>query len=182
MQKTDAVSTLIHLILFVSFLPTVVLLGGLLEVVRFFGVYDHFGGLVLSYMLIVLPFTIWSLKVYLERIPRELEESALIDGVSVWRMCFRVFLPLSVPAFVTTSLIAFVAAWNDFLLALTMVLSEKNRTATVAVTLIAGNSEFEVPWGQIMAASAIVTIPLVVLVLIFQNKVVSGVTNGAVKG
>ena len=170
------------LILIVSFLPPVVLLGGLIGVVRFFGLYDRFGGLVFSYMLIVLPFTIWSLRAYFSQIPREIEESAMVDGVGLWRMCWKVFFPLSLPAFVTTSLIAFVAAWNEFLLALTMVLSDQNRTATVAITLISGSAEFETPWGQIMAAATIVTVPLVILVLFFQKKIVSGITMGAVKG
>jgi len=170
------------LILVVSFLPPVVLLGGLLNVMRYFDIYDNFWGLVLSYMLIALPFTIWSVKNYLSQIPREIEETAMVDGVSVWRMCVRIFFPLSIPAFITTSLIAFVAAWNEFLLALTMVLKDQNRTATVAITLISSTTDFEIPWGQIMAAAAIVTIPLVLLVLVFQKRIVAGVTMGAVKG
>lgn len=170
------------LILIVSFLPPVVLLGGLVGVVRFFGLYDKLSGLVLSYMLIVLPFTVWSLRSYFLQIPREIEESAMVDGVGTWRMCIKIFMPLSLPAFVTTSLIAFVAAWNEFLLALTMVLTDKNRIATVAITLLSGTTEFEVPWGPIMAATTIVTVPLVALVLLFQKKIVSGITAGAVKG
>ncbi|MCY4414214.1 MAG: carbohydrate ABC transporter permease [Alphaproteobacteria bacterium] len=176
------VKVLQAMIWIISFLPPIVLLGGLLDVVRFLGLYDSKAGLIFSYMLIVLPFTVWSLRNYMMQIPRELEEAAIMDGVSVWRMFWKVFIPLSAPAIITTGLIAFITAWNEFLLALTMILSDKNRTATVGITLISGTTEFEIPWGQIMAAAGIVTIPLICLVLFFQKRIVSGVTVGAVKG
>ncbi len=94
----------------------------------------------------------------------------------------KVFLPLMWPALVTTGLLAFIAAWNEFLFALTFISNDEQRTVPVAIALISGASEFEVPWGNIMAASVIVTMPLVVLVLIFQRKIISGLTAGGVKG
>ena len=97
-------------------------------------------------------------------------------------MITRVFLPLMGPALVTTGLLAFIAAWNEFLFALTFTLSNERRTVPVAIALISGASQFELPWGRVMAASVIVTVPLVVLVLVFQRRIVSGLTAGAVKG
>ena len=105
-----------------------------------------------------------------------------MDGATPWIIIRRVFLPLLWPALVTTGLLAFIAAWNEFLYALTFTLSPEQRTVPVAIALLSGASQFELPWGPIMAASVIVTIPVVVLVLIFQRKIVSGLTAGAVKG
>ena len=105
-----------------------------------------------------------------------------MDGAAPWTIITRIFLPLLGPALVTTGLLAFIAAWNEFLFALTFTLSGEMRTVPVAIALISGASSFELPWGNIMAASVIVTVPLIVLVLIFQRRIVSGLTAGAVKG
>jgi trehalose/maltose transport system permease protein len=115
-------------------------------------------------------------------LPIEVEEAAIVDGASSWVIISKVFLPLMWPALVTTGLLAFIAAWNEFLFALTFISSNNVRTVPVAIALLSGATEHEIPWGSIMAASVIVTIPLVVLVLIFQRKIVSGLTAGAVKG
>jgi len=105
-----------------------------------------------------------------------------VDGATPLIVVRRVFLPIMGPALVTTGLLAFIAAWNEFLFALTFTLSNEMRTVPVAIALITGGSQYELPWGNIMAASVIVTVPLIVLVLIFQRKIVSGLTAGAVKG
>ncbi len=177
-----SVKVMQFLIFVVSVLPPVVLLGGLLDVIRMMNVYDSLQGLIISYMMIVLPVLVWSQRSFFAQIPKEIEEAAVLDGVGVLRIFVKIFLPLSVPAMITSSLIAFVVAWNEFLLALTLILSDARRTATVGITLIAGVTEFETPWGQIMAAAVLVTVPVVLGVLFFQRRIVSGVVMGAVKG
>ncbi|WP_137939614.1 carbohydrate ABC transporter permease [Chitinivorax sp. B] len=169
-------------VLAVSMFPQVAVLSGLYELVRALGLYDHLASLVLSYMIFTLPFTVWVLTTFMRDLPKEVEEAALVDGASAWVIVTQVFMPLLWPALVTTGLLAFIAAWNEFLFALTFLLSTENRTVPVAISMISGASEHELPWGRIMAASVIVTVPLVALVLAFQRRIVSGLTAGAVKG
>ncbi|MGI9302078.1 MAG: carbohydrate ABC transporter permease [Gammaproteobacteria bacterium] len=169
-------------ILSVSMFPQVAVLSGMFELVRAFGLYNKLAGLVLSYLLLTLPFTVWVLTAFMRELPRELEESAIIDGATPGVVITHVFLPLMWPAMVTTGLLAFIAAWNEFLFALTFTLTNEQRTVPVAIALMTGASQHELPWGNIMAASVIVTIPLIVLVLVFQHRIVSGLTAGAVKG
>jgi trehalose/maltose transport system permease protein len=166
----------------VSMFPQVAVLSGMFELVRWLGLYNSLLGLVLSYMVFTLPFTVWVLTTFMREMPRELEEAAVIDGATPWVVVTRVFLPLMGPALATTGLLAFIAAWNEFLFALTFTLTDEMRTVPVAIALITGSSAFELPWGRIMAASVIVTVPLILLVLIFQRRIVSGLTAGAVKG
>ncbi|TAM95673.1 MAG: carbohydrate ABC transporter permease [Rhizobiaceae bacterium] len=173
---------LLFAILSVSMFPQVAVLAGLFEVVRALGLYNSLWSLVLSYLIFTLPFTVWVLTAFLRDMPRDLEEAAIMDGASPLRILVQIFLPLTAPAMVTTGLLAFIAAWNEFLFALTFTSNDTQRTVPVAIALLSGASEFEVPWGNIMAASVIVTVPLVVLVLIFQRRIVSGLTAGAIKG
>jgi trehalose/maltose transport system permease protein len=125
---------------------------------------------------------VWMMQPFFETVPVSLEEAALVDGARPWTVVTRVFLPLLGPALVTTGLLAFIAAWNELLFALTFTLSNELRTVPVAIALVSGSSQFELPWGRVMAASVIVTVPLVALVLVFQRRIVSGLTAGAVKG
>ena len=173
---------LLLLILSVSMFPSIAVLAGLFEVIQISGLYNSVGALIFSYMIFTLPFTVWVLTTFMRDLPIEIEEAAIVDGASPWRIITRVFMPLMWPALVTTGLLAFIAAWNEFLFALTFVSSDDKRTVPVAIALLSGATEFEVPWGVIMAASVIVTVPLVVLVLIFQRKIISGLTAGGVKG
>lgn len=169
-------------ILSVSMFPQIAVLSGLFELIRAFGLFNSLWALVFSYMIFTLPFTVWVLTTFMRALPTEIEEAAIMDGASSLTIIRRVFLPLMWPAMVTTGLLAFIHAWNEFLFALTFLSTDSQRTVPVAIALISGRSEFEVPWGNIMAASVIVTLPLVALVLIFQRKIVSGLTAGAVKG
>jgi trehalose/maltose transport system permease protein len=169
-------------ILSVSMFPQVAVLSGMFELIRGVGLYNSMFGLAISYMMLTLPFTVWVLTAFMRDLPRELEEAAVMDGASPWTVITRVFLPVMWPAMVTTGLLAFIAAWNEFLFALTFTLTNEQRTVPVAIALISGASQHELPWGNIMAASVIVTVPLIVLVLIFQRRIVSGLTAGAVKG
>ena len=169
-------------ILGVSMFPQVAVLSGMFELIRGLGLYNNLAGLVISYTIFTLPFTVWVLTTFMRDLPKELEEAAIMDGAKPWDIITKVFMPLMWPALVTTGLLAFIAAWNEFLFALTFTLTNEMRTVPVAIALISGASQFELPWGNIMAASVIVTVPVVVLVLIFQRRIVSGLTAGAVKG
>lgn len=169
-------------ILAVSMFPHIAVLAGLFELIRFLGIFNTPWAMILSYTIFTLPFTVWVLTTFLRELPIELEEAAIVDGATPWVIITRVFLPLLWPALATTGLLAFIGAWNEFLFALTFTASAETRTVPVAIALLSGGSEFEIPWGAIMAASVIVTVPLVLLVLVFQRKIVSGLTAGGVKG
>ena len=173
---------LLTTILGVSMFPQVAVLAGMFEMIRALGLYNRSLGLVLPYLIFTLPFTVWVLTTFMRQLPKELEEAAIMDGCSPWRIIKDVFLPLLWPALVSTGLLAFIAAWNEFLFALTFVIDNNERTVPVSISLISGASKSEIPWGKIMAASVLVTLPLIGLVLVFQKKIVSGLTAGAVKG
>jgi trehalose/maltose transport system permease protein len=173
---------LLMTILAVSMFPQIAVLAGLFELVRAFGLFNTPFALIFSYTIFTLPFTVWVLTTFMRDLPMEIEEAAIVDGASPWVIISKVFMPLMWPALVTTGLLAFIAAWNEFLFALTFSSSNETRTVPVAIAMLSGASQYEIPWGRIMAASVIVTVPLVVLVLIFQRKIVQGLTAGGVKG
>jgi trehalose/maltose transport system permease protein len=175
-------AAMLFAILSVSMFPQIAVLSGMFELVRWLGLYNSLTGLILSYLILTLPFTAWVLTAFMRELPRELEEAAIVDGAKPWRILTRVFLPVMGPALAATGLLAFIVAWNEFLFALTFTLSTEKRTVPVAIALITGASAYELPWGRIMAASVIVTVPLIVLVLVLQRRIVSGLTAGAVKG
>lgn len=165
----------------VSMFPQVAVLSGMFEIIQGLGLYNRLLGLSLSYLLITLPLTVWVLTAFMRDLPREIEEAAVVDGASPLVLIRHILLPLMAPALVATGLLAFIAAWNEFLFALTFTLSSETRTVPVAIALISGATGYELPWGNVMAASVTVTLPLVILVLIFQRRIVAGLTAGAVK-
>ncbi|WP_371171179.1 carbohydrate ABC transporter permease [Aliiroseovarius sp. 2305UL8-7] len=173
---------LLMTILGVSMFPQIAVLSGLYELVNILGLYNRPWSLILSYTIFTLPFTVWVLTTFMRDLPVEIEEAAIVDGATPWVIITRVFMPLLWPALVTTGLLAFIGAWNEFLFALTFTISESQRTVPVAIALLSGATVQEIPWGPIMAASVIVTVPLIILVLIFQRKIVAGLTAGGVKG
>ncbi|MBN9425572.1 MAG: carbohydrate ABC transporter permease [Burkholderiales bacterium] len=173
---------LLGALLSVAMLPQVAVLAGLFELIRLLGLYNDLGGLALSYMIFTLPFTVWLLTAFMRDLPVEIEEAAIMDGASPWIRLTHIFLPLLAPALVTSGLLAFIAAWNEFLFALTFTMADTQRTVPVAIAMITGASEHEIPWGQVTAASVVVTLPLIALVLVFQRRLVAGLTAGAVKG
>ncbi len=166
----------------VSMFPQVAVLSGMFELIQSLGLYNKVLGLVVPYTIFTLPFTVWILTTFMRELPGELEEAAIMDGCGPLRIIFQVFMPLLWPALVSTGLLAFIGAWNEFMFALTFVVSDTERTVPVAISLIAGATAFEIPWGTIMAGSVIVTVPLLLLVFFFQKRIVSGLTAGAVKG
>ena len=173
---------LLFVILGVSMFPQIAVLSGMFELINSLGLYNNLLALSFSYLIFTLPFTVWVLTTFMRELPKELEEAAIVDGATPFTIVTQVFLPLMGPALVTTGLLAFIAAWNEFLFALTFTLSSEMRTVPVAIALTSGASAHELPWGNIMAASVIVTVPLIILVLVFQRRIVSGLTAGAVKG
>lgn len=169
-------------ILGISMFPQVAVLSGMFQLIRGLGLYDKLLGLTLSYMLFTVPFTVWVLTTFMRELPKELEDAAIMDGATPWQIITKVFMPLMWPAMVTTGLLAFIAAWNEYVFALTFTFSDEQRTVPVAISLITGTSQYDFPFASIMAASVTVTVPVVILVLIFQRRIVSGLTAGAVKG
>lgn len=169
-------------ILALTMFPQISVVGAVHTVVTRLGLHNTLAGLVVSYMLITLPFTVWVLTNFFRSLPRELEESAYVDGATPLQTFWRVLMPLSAPGLVTTGLLTFISAWNEYLFALSLTVTDRARTVPVALANFAGASAHQTPWGAIMAASVVVTLPLVILVLVFQRRLVEGLTAGALKG
>lgn len=172
----------LYLILSMTMFPQVAVLTGLYAVIRTLNL-DAIPSMILSYLLFTLPFTTWVMTSFFEGLPTELMQSAQVDGATPFQTFYKILLPLTMPALVTTGLLAFINAWNEYLFALTFTTIEPNaRTVPVAIALFTGQVSFQEPFGEIMAAAIVVTIPLLLLVLIFQQRIVAGLTAGAVKG
>lgn len=175
-------SLIMYTVLSMTMFPAIAILGSLFTMIRALGIYNTPWALILTYMTFSLPFTIWVLSNFFKSLPAELEQAAYVDGATSFQTFWMILLPLTAPGLVTTGLLAFISAWNEFLYALTFTVGDKTRTVPVAIALFSGDQDFEIPWGDIMAAAVVVTVPLVVLVLIFQQRLVEGLTAGAVKG
>lgn len=173
---------ILTLVLSVTTFPAIAIAAPIFSLWSSIGLYDTLLGLIIPKLTFALPLAIFILTSFFREIPRELEEAAYIDGASPFVTFYRVMLPLAVPGIATTGILVFIAVWNEFLLAVTLTSSEAARTVPVAIAFFSGTSEFDQPLGTISAASVIVTIPLVILVLICQKRIVSGLTAGAVKG
>ena len=172
----------LYVILAMTMFPQVAILAGLFTVMRFLDL-PTLASLILSYLIFTLPFTVWVLTSFFRGLPVSLLHSAQVDGANMMQTFWHVLLPLTAPALVTTGLLAFIQAWNEYLFALTFTATEPvNQTVPVAIAQFTGEIARQEPFGEIMAGAVVVTIPLVVLVLIFQNRIVEGLTAGAVKG
>lgn len=172
----------LYVILAMTMFPQIAVLAGLYAVIRVLGM-PAIPSMILSYMLFTLPFTVWVLTAFFRGLPDSLLQAAQVDGATLFQAFRHVLLPLTAPALVTTGLLAFIQAWNEYLFALTFtIIDPPSRTVPVAIALFTGEVARQEPFGEIMAAAIIVTIPLVALVLIFQQRIVAGLTAGAVKG
>lgn len=172
----------LYLILAMTMFPQIAVLAGLYSVIRVLNM-PSVPSLVLSYMLFTLPFTVWVLTSFFKDLPDSLLQAAQVDGANLFQAFRMILLPLTAPALVTTGLLAFIQAWNEYLFALTFtVIDPPSRTVPVAIALFTGEVARQEPFGEIMAAAVIVTVPLVILVLIFQQRIVAGLTAGSVKG
>jgi trehalose/maltose transport system permease protein len=172
----------LYLVLTMTMFPQIAILSGLFVMLRTLDLFNTRQGLVLTYLIFTMPFTIWVMTQYFRSLPKELEEAAYVDGASPLKVFWEILLPLTMPGLVSTGLLAFIAAWNEFLFALTFTITDQMKTVPVVISQFTGASSFEQPWGAIMAASMVVTIPLVIMVMIFQYRIVEGLTAGAVKG
>ena len=169
------------LILAMTMFPQISVLGAMHQIITALGLYNRLGGLVLSYMLLTLPLTVWVMTGFFKSLPLELEESAYVDGASPFQTFWRIMLPLAMPGLAATGLLAFIASWNEYLFAQSFTITESVRTVPVVIANFTGATIHETPWGTIMAACVVVTVPLVVMVLIFQKQIVDGLTSGGVK-
>jgi multiple sugar transport system permease protein len=164
----------------ISMFPPIATVSPLYLIVRSVGLRDSLAGLVIPYTTFALPLGLWIFTSFLRELPDELYRAARIDGCSPFQAFWKVLLPLSAPGVATTGILVFIAAWNEFLFALTFTSSPSKRTVPVAISLFA--AEHKDPWGQIAAASVVATLPLVIVTLLFQRRIVAGLTAGAVKG
>jgi trehalose/maltose transport system permease protein len=177
-------SFVMYLMLSMTIFPQIAILGALYTSISKFGLYDKLGALIFSYLIFTLPFTIWVLTSFMRALPGDLEEAAYVDGATPIQVFYKVLLPLIAPGLVTTGLLAFISAWNEYLYALSFIQSPDKYTVPLAITSFVSKtgSAFAVPWGQVMAATVIVTVPLIAMVLILQKRIIAGLTAGAVKG
>lgn len=177
-------NTMLYIVLAMTMFPQIAVLGSLYTMISAARLYNTLWALIITYMIFTLPFTVWVLTNFFKAMPRELEEAAYVDGATPFQTFYKILLPLAAPGMVTTGLLAFIAAWNEYLFALSFTQTPDKRTVTIAITAFEGvtASSFEQPWGQIMAASVLVTVPLIILTLIFQKRIIAGLTAGAVKG
>lgn len=169
-------------ILIVTLFPSILLLLGLLEIIQIFRLSNNYLALIITYTAINLPLTILVMRSFFQQLPQDLEDAAQVDGYNIWQMLVYILLPLTLPAIVTTGILTFIFAWNEFIFALTFITREELKTIPVMAAQLGGASVFEIPYGPIAAATVIGTLPLVILVLLFQRKIVQGLTAGAVKG
>ncbi|PKG22983.1 carbohydrate ABC transporter permease [Niallia nealsonii] len=170
---------ILGLVLSVSMFPQIATISPIYIFLKNLGLTNSYLGLIIPYTTITLPLSIWILVTFFRKIPFDLEEAAHIDGASMLQTYWKVIFPLAAPGIFTTSILVFISAWNEFLFALTINTEEKFKTVPVGIAMFQG--QFTIPWGEIAAATIVVTIPLVILVLAFQRRIVSGLTSGSVK-
>jgi multiple sugar transport system permease protein len=173
---------LLAIILSITTFPPIAIAAPLFKFWTDLGIYDTLPGLVPPFLAFTLPLTIYVLSSFFKEIPRDLSEAALVDGATHFQAFRKVVMPLAAPGLVTAGLLSFIWAWNEFLLAITLTSSPEARPVPPALAFFTGSQKFEVPLGTITAATVVVTVPLVILVLVFQKRIVAGLTAGAVKG
>lgn len=166
----------------IAMFPPVAIIGPLFNMWRGLGIFDTWLGLIIPYMTFTLPLAIWTLSAFFREIPWDLDKAARVDGATPFQAFRKVIAPLAAPGMFTSAILVFIFAWNDFLFATALTSTNRARTVPAAITFFTGASQFDFPTGQIAAASVIVTIPIIVMVLLFQRRIVAGLTSGAVKG
>jgi multiple sugar transport system permease protein len=173
---------ILSLALAIAMFPTVALVSPLFDMWRSLGIYDTWIGLILPYLSFTLPLSIWVLSAFFREIPWEMEQAAQVDGATPWQAFRKVIVPLAAPGVFTAAILTFFFAWNDFVFGISLTSSNRARPVPAALAFFTGDSFFQEPAAPISAAAVVVTIPVIALVLIFQRKIVSGLTSGAVKG
>src|SRR6476620_2047384 len=173
---------LLSMALGIAMFPQAALVGPLFNMWRNIGIYDTWIGLIIPYMTFALPLSIWTMSAFFRQIPWEMEQAAQVDGATAWQAFRKVIVPMAAPGVFTTAILTFFFCWNEFLLAASLTSTDASRTVPPALNFFTGQSQFQSPITAIMAASVVVTIPVVILVLMFQRRIVAGLTAGAVKG
>src|SRR3954451_12249303 len=173
---------LVGLSLLIAMFPQVSLVTPLFNIERNLGLFDTWPGLILPYITFALPLSIYTLSAFFREIPWELEKAAKMDGATPMQAFRSVIVPLAAPGVFTTAILVFIFCWNDFLFAVSLTLTSRSQTATVAIANFTGASQFAEPTGSVAAAAVLLTIPIIIFVLLFQRRIVAGLTSGAVKG
>jgi multiple sugar transport system permease protein len=168
--------------LLITMFPAISLVTPLFNIERQVGLFDTWPGLILPYITFALPLAIYTLSAFFREIPWDLEKAAKMDGATPAQAFRKVIVPLAAPGVVTAAILVFIFAWNDLLLALTLTATKAAITAPVAIVNFSGSSQFEEPTGSIAAGAIVITVPIIIFVLIFQRRIVAGLTSGAVKG
>jgi len=166
----------------VAIFPVISIVTPLFNLWRQIGLYDTWPGLIIPYLSLTLPISIWTLSAFFREIPWEMEQAAQVDGATSWQAFRKVIVPLAAPGVFTTAIISFFIAWNDFVYGISLTSTEAARPVPAALALFTGASQFEQPTGSIAAAAVVITIPVIIVVLLFQRRIVAGLTAGAVKG
>ena len=166
----------------IAMFPPVAIVGPLFELWRWIGLFDTWPGLILPYMTFALPLAIWTLSGFFRAVPWDLEKAARVDGATPFQAFRYVIAPLAAPGAFTAAILVFIFAWNDFLFATALTSTRAARTVPAAIAFFTGSSQFEMPTGAIAAASVLVTVPVIGVVVLFQRRIVAGLTAGAVKG
>jgi multiple sugar transport system permease protein len=166
----------------VAMFPPISIVGSLFDIWRDIGLYDTWPGLIIPYMTFTLPLAIYTLSAFFREIPWELEQAAQVDGATPFQAFRKVIVPLAAPGVFTAAILVFIFAWNDFIFANTLTSTDSARTVPAALAFFTGESQFTQPIGAISAAAVVVTVPIIIMVLLFQRRIVSGLTAGAVKG
>ncbi len=173
---------ILAIVLTISTFPQIAIAAPLFKLWSDIGLFNTWIGLIIPYLTFALPLTVYILVSFFREIPKDLEEAALVDGATHFEAFRKVVVPLAAPGLATAGILTFIGAWNEFLLAVTLTSSSKARTVPAAIAFFTGATEHEVPYGSISAASVVISVPLIVMVLLFQKRIVAGLTAGAVKG
>jgi multiple sugar transport system permease protein len=173
---------ILSLALAIAMFPTVSLVGPLFNMWRAVGLFDTWPGLIIPYVSFALPLAIWTLSAFFREIPWEMEQAAQVDGATAWQAFRKVIIPLAAPGVFTTAILAFFACWNDFVFGVSLTSTNNARPVPAALAFFTGASQFQQPTADIAAAAIVVTIPVVIVTLVFQRRIVAGLTSGAVKG
>jgi multiple sugar transport system permease protein len=166
----------------IAMFPPVSIIGPLFNMWRSLHLFDTWFGLIIPYMTFTLPLAIWTLSAFFREIPWDLDKAARVDGATPFQAFRRIIAPLAAPGVFTSAILVFIFAWNDFLFATALTSTNKARTVPASIAFFTGSSQFDFPAGSIAAASVVVTIPIIIMVLVFQRRIVAGLTSGAVKG
>jgi multiple sugar transport system permease protein len=166
----------------IAMFPPISIVGPLFDMWRALGIYDTYVGLIIPYLTFALPLAIYTLVAFFREIPWDLEQAAAVDGATPLQAFTKIIVPLAAPGVFTAAILVFIFCWNDFVFAITLTSSDASRTVPAALAFFTGESQFTQPTGNIAAAAILVTIPIILFVLLFQRRIVAGLTSGAVKG